>query len=421
MSKRFALVIALAASLASAVRPIAPDELSSYSFSRFVKDFKKRYSPQEMLEREKIFTVKLKEILVHNAANRGWTETVNEMTDYTPEEFHARKGIKKSMLFKNHEERSGVKPKPMRTDLPDSIDWRDKGVVTSIKNQGHCGSCWTFGATEALESAVAGVKPKPMRTDLPDSIDWRDKGVVTSIKNQGHCGSCWTFGATEALESAVAIATGLLFTLSEQQFVSCVKDPDECGGTGGCEGATMELAFEHAMENGLVTEWTTPYTSYNGVDGNCSLSADTPDRVAGITGYTITAQNSYSDLLEAVGTVGPVAITVDASAWSSYAGGVFDGCDQASPDLDHGVLLVGYGTDETTGQDYWLVRNSWGPTWGEAGYIRLARSDDEGGKCGTDTTPSDGVGCEGGPSEVTVCGTCGILYDASYPTGAFMP
>jgi len=372
MSKCFALVIALAASLASAVRPIAPDELSSYSFSRFVKDFKKRYSPQEMLEREKIFTVKLKEILVHNAANRGWTETVNEMTDYTPEEFHARKGIKKSMLFKNHEERSGV-------------------------------------------------KPKPMRTDLPDSIDWRDKGVVTSIKNQGHCGSCWTFGATEALESAVAIATGLLFTLSEQQFVSCVKDPDECGGTGGCEGATMELAFEHAMENGLVTEWTTPYTSYNGVDGNCSLSADTPDRVAGITGYTITAQNSYSDLLEAVGTVGPVAITVDASAWSSYAGGVFDGCDQASPDLDHGVLLVGYGTDETTGQDYWLVRNSWGPTWGEAGYIRLARSDDEGGKCGTDTTPSDGVGCEGGPSEVTVCGTCGILYDASYPTGAFMP
>jgi cathepsin L len=369
MLKNIVLALALAGSSA---RVISPSELSSYSFERFVKDFGKKYSPKESLEREKIFNAKLKEIVNHNAANRGWTETVNEMTDYTPAEFHARKGISKSMLFQNHEARSKM-------------------------------------------------KPKPPRTDLPASVDWRDAGVVTSVKNQGHCGSCWTFSATEALESAVAISTGLLFTLSEQEFVSCVENPNECGGTGGCEGATMELAYEYAMANGLTDEWTTPYTSYNGVDGNCTLTADdTPVRVAGITGYTVTAQNSYDELLEAVATVGPVGITVDASQWSSYAGGVFDGCNQANPDLDHGVLLVGYGTDEATGQDYWLVRNSWGPAWGEAGYIRLARSDNESEKCGTDTTPSDGVGCAGGPTEVTVCGTCGILYDASYPTGAFL-
>ena len=87
-------------------------------------------------------------------------------------------------------------------------------------------------------------------------------GVVTPVKDQGYCGSCWTFAATECLESHVAISTGTLFTLSEQQFVSCVENPDQCGGTGGCSGATMELAFEYAMENGLFTEWTYPCGSH---------------------------------------------------------------------------------------------------------------------------------------------------------------
>lgn len=98
------------------------------------------------------------------------------------------------------------------------------------------------------------VESTPMESlprGLPASVDWRDSGVVTDVKNQGFCGSCWTFSATEALESAVAIATGELYTFSEQEFVSCVENPDECGGTGGCDGATMELAFEYAMENGM--------------------------------------------------------------------------------------------------------------------------------------------------------------------------
>ena len=194
--------------------------------------------------------------------------------------------------------------------------------------------------------------------DLPTSVDWRDKGVVTPIKDQGHCGSCWTFAATECLESKVAIDTGLLFTLSEQEFVSCVENPEQCGGTGGCEGATMELAYEYAMANGLVTEWTTPYTSYNGDDGKCPLTDLTPLRSATISGYEVTKSNDYDSLMQAVATTGPVSITVDASKWSTYEGGVFDGCNQETPELDHGVLLVGYGTDPAAG-DYWLVRNSW--------------------------------------------------------------
>jgi cathepsin L len=184
--------------------------------------------------------------------------------------------------------------------------------------------------------------------------------------------------------------------------------------------------------------------------------------VATITGYVTNPTNSYDDLMNSLVNEGPIAITVDASQWGSYAGGIFDGCNQENPDLDHAVLLVGYGTEN--GQDYWLVRNryhtcallhctcavlshclpsltqmestsrisfsfdidrmymprfihSWGPAWGEQGYIRLAKTSDESTRCGTDTSPADGVGCEGGPSSVEVCGTCGILYDTSYPTG----
>jgi cathepsin L len=146
------------------------------------------------------------------------------------------------------------------------------------------------------------------------------------------------------------------------------------------------------------------------------LTADSPARVAAISGYNIITSNSYSELMDAIANVGPVGITVDASQWSSYSGGVFDGCNQENPDLDHGVLLVGYGTDDELG-DYWLVRNSWGPAWGEKGYIRIARTDDEENRCGVDITPADGTGCKDGPANVTVCGTCGILYDNSYPTG----
>lgn len=248
---------------------------------------------------------------------------------------------------------------------------------------------------------------------------------------EGHCGSCWAFAATEALESHVAVATGTLFTLSEEEFVACMPNPDECGGTGGCMGATMELAFQFAMDKGLVSEWTAPYTSYFGEDGGpsenatmCPLSTENfagdINTVAGITGFHQLASNEYDELLEAVATIGPVAITVDASTWGTYSGGIYDGCNQENPELDHGVLLVGYGTDPKAGGDYWLVRNSWGPTWGEDGYIRLARTANEGDRCGVDVVPADGVGCKGGPANITVCGTCGILYDTVYPTGGFL-
>jgi len=120
--------------------------------------------------------------------------------------------------------------------------------------------------------------------------------------------------------------------------------------------------------------------------------------------------------MNAVATLGPIAISVDASSWHAYSSGIYNGCNQANPDIDHAVVLVGYGSDN--GTNYWLVRNSWSASWGESGYIRLLRGADEATNCGTDTTPLDGTACVGHADPVTVCGTCGILYDSAYPTGA---
>lgn len=121
--------------------------------------------------------------------------------------------------------------------------------------------------------------------------------------------------------------------------------------------------------------------------------------------------------MEAVAFSGPISVVVDGSTWGSYRGGVFDGCSD-DPDLNHAVQLVGYGQDQRTMELYWLIRNSWGTSWGENGYMRLKR--DPFPNCGTDNKPQEGTGCKGGPHYVTVCGTCGILYDTSYPTGTYL-
>jgi cathepsin L len=156
------------------------------------------------------------------------------------------------------------------------------------------------------------------------------------------------------------------------------------------------------------------YSGYGGSNGKCTTP---PGSVkAAIGGYVKLAENNYTALMNAIATVGPIAISVDAN-WGSYAGGVFAGCDPTNNvDIDHAVVLVGYGEDN--GQKYWLVRNSWSPSWGEKGYIRIARSDSDDTNCATDSTPQDGNACTGETAPVKVCGTCGILYDSSYPTDA---
>ena len=149
--------------------------------------------------------------------------------------------------------------------------------------------------------------------------------------------------------------------------------------------------------------------------GPCKLAANATPPVAVLAGYQRLPRNGYAPVLSALSAHGPLAVNVDASAWFEYESGVFDGCSATQPDIDHAVTLVGYGSDADDG-DFWLIRNSWGTAWGEAGYMRLARSATA--SCASDITPFDGSDCRNVTNpvnSVTVCGECGILYDVSYP------
>jgi len=252
-------------------------------------------------------------------------------------------------------------------------------------------------------------------SSLPSKIDWRTSNIITSVKDQGNCGSCWSFATAEMVETYWAMSTGELPTLSEQQILDCTENTNQCGGTGGCGGGTPEIAYEQIIaQGGLASEWTYPYLSYWGHDMNCTFSAQKTPAAAVLKGYTVLPSNDYNSVMGAI-ISGPLAVNVDANAWADYESGVFDGCNQVNPDINHVVQLVGYGDDPSFG-DYWLIRNSWTPVWGEQGYIRLARSSSP--DCGVDIHPQDGTGCLNGPANVTVCGTCGILYDVSFPVVA---
>jgi len=246
--------------------------------------------------------------------------------------------------------------------------------------------------------------------DLPKSVDWREKGVVSAVRNQGGCGSCWTFSVVAALESHIAIQTGKLLAMSEQQLVDCAPNPQHCGGTGGCQGATQELGFDYVHKVGGIIDRS--LYKYTATDGTCK---DTKNpKIATIEGFTQLPLNDYDSLMNAIALQGPVAISVAADEWSFYSSGIMKG--DCGSTIDHAVTLVGYG--EEAGQGYWLVRNSWGTGWGENGHIRVAREKSaKDVKCEIDYNPAAGGGCDGGPSQITVCGECGILSDSSIPFG----
>ncbi|KAK6139003.1 hypothetical protein DH2020_027255 [Rehmannia glutinosa] len=213
---------------------------------------------------------------------------------------------------------------------------------------------------------------------LPESVDWREKGAVAPVKDQGSCGSCWAFSTIASVEGINQIVTGDLVTLSEQELVDCDTSYDE-----GCNGGLMDYAFQFIIKNGGIdTEVDYPYT---GRDGRCDTYRRNA-KVVSIDSYEDVPANNENALKKAIANQ-PVSVAIEAGGrdFQLYESGIFSG--KCGLDLDHGVNVVGYGTEN--GADYWIVRNSWGASWGEKGYIRMKRNaEDKSGLCGIAVEPS---------------------------------
>jgi len=213
----------------------------------------------------------------------------------------------------------------------------------------------------------------------PASLDWRTKGAVTPIKDQGQCGSCWSFSATGTMEGAIFLKSGKLISLSEQNLVDCVQD-----GSYTCEtGGIMQDAYEYVVQaGGIEDESDYPYCGID-CDGE-SCQFDSSKVAADISSYQNVAQSENALLTATVQQ--PVSIAIDASSYQFqlYSGGVFNLPSCSSTQLDHGVLSIGYGT--YNGVAYWLVKNSWGTSWGMQGYIMMSRNKNN--QCGVATDAS---------------------------------
>ena len=220
-----------------------------------------------------------------------------------------------------------------------------------------------------------------LNLSFPASVDWRDENAVTSVKNQGQCGSCWSFSAAGAMEGAWATATGELVNLSEQQLMDCSTRYVNFG----CNGGEMDHAFAYAIDNGMCLDDDVPYLA---VSSSCSDEEKACDRKAAFSSCKDVPSGNEVALREAIHfTPASVAIEADTKVFQFYKGGVITSSDCGTT-LDHGVLVVGYGNDG--GQDYWHVKNSWGADWGENGYVRIGRSvnTNDDGVCGIAMQPS---------------------------------
>ncbi|GAB4838046.1 hypothetical protein Ancab_027574 [Ancistrocladus abbreviatus] len=282
------------------------------SFARFAYRYGKRYETiEEMKLRFEVFKGNLKLIRSTNRQGLPYTLAVNEFADWTWEEFHQHR----------------------------------------------------LGAAQNCSATLKG-NHKLTDEVLPETKDWREEGIVSPVKNQGHCGSCWTFSTTGALEAAYAQAFGKGISLSEQQLVDCAG----AFNNFGCHGGLPSQAFEYIKYNGgLDTEAAYPYTAK---DGECKFSKENVGvQVIDSVNITLGAED---ELKHAVGLVRPVSVAFEVvSGFRFYKDGVYtnETCGRSPMDVNHAVVAVGYGVQN--GVPYWLIKNSWGEDWGDKGYFKM--------------------------------------------------
>uniref|UniRef100_A0A7S2MBY8 Cysteine protease n=1 Tax=Alexandrium andersonii TaxID=327968 RepID=A0A7S2MBY8_9DINO len=303
-------------------------------FENFIKAYRKDYSPEERKARFAAFEANFRFVHSENFKGRTFELGLNEHADMSNAEFmNMRLGLSRP---------NGTKP------------WGDLQ---------HLGTMVASGAT------------------LPSSVDWRKRGALTPVQNQGHCGACWTFSATGALSAAWQIQTGILAELSEQQLLDCTG-----GSTQGCKGGSMDAVFSYARRVGLCTADSYQYVAHQETCRSTSSCAVAIPQ-GSVLGYRDVRPDSELSLMEAVAQQ-PVSVGIEAQGMSFqfYKAGVYSNTCGDSP--NHAVLLVGYGTEQSTGQRYWLLKNSWGPAWGESGYFKLLREASGSGQCGVMTMPS---------------------------------
>ena len=323
--KLFSTVLSI---FAVATQSMVLDE-NTVKFTEFIKTHNKVYSDEELGLRFSIFKDNLKKIEEHNEAGHSWTMSVNKFADLTPEEF--------KLMYTGFN-----KPKPALRKSTIKFDY---------------------------------IRLTPVE-DLPDSFDWSEKGAVTPVKDQGQCGSCWAFSSIASIEGAYFLSSGKLVSLSEQQLVDCSSSY----GNEGCMGGIFLPSYQYAEATSICSEKDYPYTAEDGTCVTCT-------GITKVDSYVEVPANNENALQQAL-LENPVSVAVVANglSWQFYSSGIISsGCP--STQIDHGVTLVAYGTDN--GKDYWRIKNSWGSSWGEKGFVRLARNvAQEGGECGILTEPA---------------------------------
>jgi cathepsin L len=385
------------------------------SFAEFMQKHGRTYviGSQEYNDRKAIFDARAEEIRSQNCrpGKRLWTAGINLLSDRTVEELDRLRGRKGKW--------------------EDSMQPQSGGGYAATER---LATLERKAATISRRDSEGGAPAQP----LPDSFSWSDLMAMNDITDQGDCGSCWASATTKMLEAHAEIYQGYR-RFSIQQIVSCAPNPQECGGNGGCNGSTGELALDYVMHNGLKLEKEFPYKAK---DEPCPadmsprhpfpvpqptasslLAIDygaSPARQFGMLGWNKLPENKLNPLYFALYQEGPIAVSVVASrSWDMYDKGIMDNCTTDHMVVNHLVTLIGYGIDaDTANTKYWQIQNSWSNTWGEGGHIRVIRQEDNTAEqefCGTDNDPSVGTGCKGGPSSVWVCGSCGLLYDNVVP------